>query len=229
MSMVLVIDDELPLRRALRTSLAAKGFDVVEASNGDEGVIAVADRTPDLVVLDLGLPDVDGMEALARMRGFSDVPVIVLTARDQQSEKVAALDAGADDYITKPFDTEELVARIGAALRRRPVSEPPPAHVVVGPVEIDLSRHLVTLEGERVPLTRTELRLLEVLVTNPERLLTHEYLLRQVWGPSYGTESNYLRTFIGQLRKKLADDAADPQLIVTEPGIGYRWIGSRAE
>jgi two-component system, OmpR family, KDP operon response regulator KdpE len=222
---VLVADDEAPLRRALSTSLRARGYDVTEASSGEQAVVAVADRACDLVILDLGLGDIEGLEVLERIRSFSPVPVIVLTARHTQSDKVALLDAGADDYVTKPFDTEELLARIRATLRRRPdPTTDTPAHIEEGDVVIDLPRRLVTVGGERVPLTPTELSMLEVMVTNPGRLLTHDFLLRQVWGPGYSQESNYLRTYVGQLRKKLGDDAASPRFIATEPGIGYRWL-----
>jgi two-component system KDP operon response regulator KdpE len=154
------------------------------------------------------------------------VPVVVLTARDRQQDKIAALDAGADDYVTKPFDVEELLARVRAVLRRVPTSSSTPAVVQVDDLEIDLVRRQVRLADEPVHLTKTELALLEQLVTHPGKLLTHEYLLRQVWGQGYGSESNYLRVYVGQLRRKLVDDAANPRLIVTEPGIGYRWIGS---
>jgi two-component system KDP operon response regulator KdpE len=223
---VLVIEDDTSLRRALRTSLKARGFEVVESPTAEEGLVMVADDLPDVVLLDLGLPDLDGIEALRRMRTFSDLPVVVLTARDRQQDKVAALDAGADDYVTKPFDVEELLARVRAVLRRAPQASSAPALVRVDGLEIDLVRKQVRLDGEVVHLTKTELALLEQLATQPGKLLTHEYLLRQVWGRGYGSESNYLRVYVGQLRRKLGDDAAHPRLIVTEPGIGYRWIGT---
>ena len=225
MTSVLIVDDERPLRRALRTSLQARDLEVTEVDRGGDAGVAVADRNFDLVVLDLGLPDLDGIEVLRRIRSFSEVPIIVVTARDDRTQKVALLDAGADDYVTKPFDTEELLARMRAAMRRRPVDGPPRDPVIeVDDLRIDLTRRLVTIGGERVGLTRTELGLLEALATNPGRLLTHDVLLRKVWGPGYGTESNYLRTYVGQLRKKLGDDAASPRLIATEPGVGYRWL-----
>jgi two-component system KDP operon response regulator KdpE len=188
--------------------------------------VVAADRRPDVVLLDLGLPDLDGIEVLRRLRAFSDVPVIVLTARDDQSEKVRSLDAGADDYVTKPFDTEELLARIRAALRRVPPAAtiPPVVRIAELELEIDVARRLVTQDGKPVHLTRTELMLLEELMRHPGKLLTQEFLLHQVWGSGYGTESNYLRVYIAQLRKKLGDDATRPRLIQTEPGIGYRWI-----
>jgi two-component system KDP operon response regulator KdpE len=207
----------------LRTTLRSREFEVLEAATGESALVVAADGRPDVVILDLGLPDLDGVDVLRRLRMFSDVPVIVLTARDEPAEKVRSLDAGADDYVTKPFDTEELLARIRAALRRVPHAA---AQAVfrIDELEIDLARQLVTRGDEPVHLTRTELTLLEQLARHPGKLLTQEYLLREVWGPGYGTESNYLRVYVGQLRKKLGDDAARPRLILTEPGIGYRWI-----
>ena len=229
MSSVLVIEDDAPLRRALRTSLRARDLEVVEATTGEEGLVVAADRRPDAVLLDLGLPGIDGIETLRRLRTFSDVPVVVLTARDRQVDKIAALDAGADDYVTKPFDTEELLARIRAVLRRVPQVQAAPPVIHAGAVAIDLGRRQVTLDDEVVRLTKTELALLELLATNPGKLLTHEYLLRRVWGQGYGSESNYLRVYVGQLRRKLHDDAGSPRLILTEPGIGYRWIAEEPE
>ncbi len=225
MNRILIVDDEAPLRRALATSMRARGFEVVEASRGEQAVVVVADRGADLVVLDLGLGDLEGLEVVQRIRAFSETPVIVLTARHTQSDKVALLDAGADDYVTKPFDTEELLARIRAALRRRPETEQPAAAVVeCDGLVVDLARRLVTRNGDRVALTPTEMSMLEIMVTHPGRLLTHDFLLRKVWGPGYATEWNYLRTYVGQLRKKLGDDAASPRFIATEPGVGYRWL-----
>ncbi len=226
MTTVLVIEDDTSLRRALRTSLKARAFEVLESPNAEEGLVLVADDRPDVVLLDLGLPDLDGIEALKRMRSFSDIPVVVLTARDRQQDKIEALDAGADDYVTKPFDVEEVLARVRAVLRRVPQATSTPSVVQVDALEIDLVRKQVRLHGEVVHLTKTELALLEQLATQPGKLLTHEHLLRQVWGRGYGSESNYLRVYVGQLRRKLGDDAANPRLIVTEPGIGYRWIGT---
>jgi two-component system KDP operon response regulator KdpE len=223
-SAILLIEDDPALRRALRTTLRSREFEVLEAATGESALVVAADGRPDVVLLDLGLPDLDGLDVLRRLRTFSDVPVIVLTARDEQSEKVRSLDAGADDYVTKPFDTEELLARIRAALRRVPNAAAQPAVIRIEDLEIDLGRRLVTRGDEPVHLTRTELTLLELLARNPGKLLTQEYLLREVWGPGYGTESNYLRVYVGQLRKKLGDDATRPRLILTEAGIGYRWI-----
>ncbi len=224
MTTVLLVEDDPALRRALRTLMRARDLEVIDVGTGEEAVVTASGGAADVILLDLGLPDIDGLEVLRRVRTFSDVPVIVLTAHDQQHEKVRALDAGADDYVTKPFDTEELLARVRATLRRVPHATQGPAVVRVDELQIDLARHRVTLAGAQVHLTRTELSLLELLVRNPGKLLTQELLLREVWGPEYGTESNYLRVYVGQLRKKLGDDAAHPRLILTEPGIGYRWI-----
>ncbi len=226
MTTVLVIEDDSSLRRALRTSLRARSFEVIESATAEEGIVHVADGQPDVVLLDLGLPDLDGIEALRRMRAFSEVPVVVLTARDRQQDKIEALDAGADDYVTKPFDVAELLARVRAVLRRVPQAAAVPAMLAVDTLEIDLARRQVRLDGDAVRLTKTELALLEQLTSHPGKLLTHEYLLRAVWGSGYGSETNYLRVYVGQLRRKLGDDAANPRLIVTEPGIGYRWIGT---
>ncbi len=227
MTKVLVVDDEPQIRRALRTSLEAHGYEVETAGTGEEAVVAVAETAPDLVFLDLGLPDLDGTEVIRRVRGFSDVPVIVLSVRDRQADKVSALDAGADDYVTKPFGVEEVLARLRAALRRTHPDEPTDARLRFGDLEVDLGRRLVTNAGERVHLTKTEYGLLEVLVTNPGKLLTHQWLLRRVWGRGYAAESHYLRVYVRALRHKLGDAAAAPRLILTEPGVGYRWIAER--
>jgi two-component system, OmpR family, KDP operon response regulator KdpE len=228
-TLVLVVDDEPQIRRALRTSLEAHGYEVATVGTGEQGVVGVAERGPDLVLLDLGLPDLDGTEVLRRIRGFSDVPVIVVSVREDQSDKVAALDAGADDYVTKPFGMEELLARGRAAMRRKQPEEPTRPVQRFGVLEVDLARRLVSHDGEPVHLTPTEYGLLEALVTNPGKLLTHQWLLRKVWGQGYGTETTYLRTYVRALRKKLGDDAQAPALIVTEPGVGYRWVAETTE
>jgi two-component system KDP operon response regulator KdpE len=225
---VVVVDDEPQIRRALRTSLEAHGYEVAAVGTGEEGVLAAAEQRPDLVLLDLGLPDIDGTEVIRRVRPFSDVPIIVLSVREGQADKVAALDAGADDYVTKPFAMEELLARARAALRRTTPDEPSIPSQRYGALEVDLARRLVSLDDEPVHLTPTEYQLLEALVSNPGKLLTHQWLLRRIWGQGYATETTYLRTYIRTLRKKLGDDAAAPQLIVTEPGVGYRWIAEPA-
>ena len=224
MTTILVVDDEPQIRRALRTSLEAHGYQVRTASNGTEAIEVAAEAAPDLVFLDLGLPDLHGTRVIERVRSFSDVPVIVISVRDRQTDKVDALDAGADDYVTKPFAMEELLARLRAALRRTHAEEPAPAVLQFGDVVVDLGRRLVEVAGERVHLTKTEWALLEALATNPGKLLTHQWLLRRVWGPGYAEESHYLRVYVRALRRKLGDEATAPKLILTEPGVGYRWI-----
>jgi two-component system KDP operon response regulator KdpE len=228
-SKVLVVDDEPQIRRALRTSLGAHGHEVRTAPNGEEAIVAAAEEQLDLVFLDLGLPDLDGTEVIRRIRSFSDVPIIVLSVRDRQADKVDALDAGADDYVTKPFGVEEVLARLRAAIRRSHTGEPAPATLAFDGVEVDLGRRLVQVRNEPVHLTKTEYALLEALVTNPGKLLTHQWLLRRVWGVGYGEESHYLRVYIRALRRKLGDEASAPRLILTEPGVGYRWIAARPD
>ena len=228
MTIVLVVDDEPQIRRALRTSLEAHGYEVATVGTGEEGVVAAAEQAPDLVLLDLGLPDIDGTEVIRRVRAFTDVPVIVLSVRETQHDKVAALDAGADDFVTKPFGMEELLARSRAAMRRTQTDEPAAPILRFDLVQVDLPKRLVTRGAEQVRLTPTEYGLLEALVTNPGKLLTHQWLLRKVWGQGYGTETTYLRTYVRSLRKKLGDDAQAPAMIVTEPGVGYRWIAEPA-
>ena len=230
MTRALVVDDEAQIRRAMRTSLSAHGFDVLlTVGTGEEAVVAVAEKTPDLVLLDLGLPDLDGTEVIRRLRSFSDVPIIVLSVRDRQADKVAALDAGADDYVTKPFGVDEVLARARAALRRSHIGEPSAPLLSFGAIAVHLGRQLVTRGGEAIHLTRTEYQLLEAFVTNRGKLLTHQWLLRKVWGRGYSEESHYLRVYVRSLRRKLGDDASAPSLILTEPGVGYRWIALRSE
>jgi two-component system KDP operon response regulator KdpE len=224
MTTILVVEDDRALRVALRAMMRSRELEVLEVGTGEEAVVVASSGSVDVIVLDLGLPDISGLEVLRRVRTFSEVPVIVLTADHEQADKIRALDGGADDYLTKPFDTEELLARIRALMRRVSPAAPGPTHIRVDDLEIDLPRRHVTRSGSTVHLTRTELELLELLVRHPGKLLTQEFILREVWGPGYGTESNYLRVYVGQLRKKLGDEAAHPRLILTEPGIGYRWI-----
>jgi two-component system KDP operon response regulator KdpE len=219
----LVVDDEPQILRALRTSLEARDYEVSVAETGEAGLALAAAQVPDLVVLDLGLPDLDGTEVIRGLRAWTDLPVIVLSVRDGQSDKIDALDAGADDYVTKPFDVEELLARMRAALRRANGDQAAGSVVTFGDLEIDLAKRLVRRGGEMIHLTPTEYALLEALVTNPGKLLTHQWLLRKVWGKSYGAESHYLHVYVRQLRQKLGDDAAMPRFIITEPGVGYRW------
>jgi two-component system, OmpR family, KDP operon response regulator KdpE len=220
---VLVVDDEPQILRALRTSLEARAYDVLSAATGEDALASVAAQEPDVVILDLGLPDLDGADVMKRLRAWSQVPVIVLSVRDAQADKIDALEAGADDYVTKPFDMDELIARMRAALRRANAEEQGAQVVTFGDVEVDLARRLVRVRHELVHMTPTEYALLEAMVTNPGKLLTHQWLLRKVWGRGYGTESHYLHVYVRQLRQKLRDDTAMPRLIVTEPGVGYRW------
>jgi two-component system, OmpR family, KDP operon response regulator KdpE len=228
MSRVLVVDDEPQIRRALRTSLEARGYDVDTVGTGEEAVVAASESGHDLLFLDLGLPDLDGTEVIRRIRSFSEVPIIVLSVRDAQRDKVSALDAGADDYLSKPFGMEELVARLRAALRRTR-SEPGPARLRFGQLDVDLAKQLVTVRGERLHLTPTEYALLEAMVRNPGKLLTHQWLLKTVWGQGYSEESQYLRVYVRALRRKLGDPAGDPAYILTEPGVGYRWVAESGD
>ena len=224
MTRVLVVDDEPPIVRAVVANLRARGYEVLTAARGDTALVAVETHQPDCVVLDLGLPGIDGLEVLRRLRTWTQVPVVVLTAIDSERDKVAALDLGADDYVTKPFGVAELLARIRVALRhgtRGGADRPRVVHA--GEVTIDLDAKLVTRAGAQVRLTPTEYRLLETLATNAGRLCTHRFLLERVWGPGYGDESQYLRVYMANLRKKL-DDPAAPQLLLTEPGMGYRFV-----
>jgi two-component system, OmpR family, KDP operon response regulator KdpE len=219
---VLAVDDDEQILRALRTSLKGRGYDVRTASNGETALDILRDEKVDVVLLDLGLPGIDGHEVIRQARAWRDVPIIVLTVRDSQEHKVAALDAGADDYVTKPFAIEELLARI-RAVGRRASGETPRAVLSFGELEIDLAREAVKLSGELLHLTPTEYRLLEAMATHPGKLLTHSWLLHQVWGPRYADESHYVRVYVRQLRRKLGDDPAAPRYIVTESGLGYRW------
>jgi two-component system KDP operon response regulator KdpE len=223
-SRVLVVDDDPQMLRAVSNALRARGYSVLATKDGETALDLLADEQIDLVLLDLGLPGLDGHHVIERLRSWSETPVIVLSVRDAQDEKVAAFDAGADDYVTKPFGTKELLARMRAVLRRAAPDDDEPSLLRFDELEIDLSRRLVTLNERRIHLTPTEYRLLEAVATNPGKLMTHGLLLRTVWGPGYGTESNYLRLYVRQLRKKLGDDPAHPKWITTEPGLGYRWL-----
>jgi two-component system KDP operon response regulator KdpE len=221
-STVLVVEDDDALRGALRASLHARRLDVLEAATGEDALQMAADSDPDLMLLDLGLPGIDGMEVLRTLRAQKQIPVVVLTVRDTQAEKVMALDAGANDYVTKPFNTEELLARVRAALRVHD-SRAASRALRFGELEIDLDRRLVTLHGERVHLTPMELALLEIFVTSEGRLLTHEHLRSHLRAPGDGRQVS-LRVHVRHLRQKLGDTSAYPRLIGTEPGLGYRWM-----
>ncbi len=222
MTRVLVVDDDTALLRALAINLRARHFDVETAGDGATALRKAASTGPDLVVLDLGLPDMDGVEVVAGLRGWTSVPIIVLSARDTQSAKVDALDAGADDYMTKPFGMDELIARIRAALRRA-APEPTSPVLVTPDFTVDLSAKRVTRDGAPVRLTPTEWHVLEVLVRNLGKLVTQQQLLREVWGPSYVEETHYLRVYLAQLRRKLEPEPSRPRHLITEPGIGYRF------
>jgi two-component system, OmpR family, KDP operon response regulator KdpE len=222
---VLVVDDDPQILRAVRTGLRARGYEVATAGNGETALDHLAAEPVDLVVLDLSMPGIDGHEVIRRLRGFSDVPVLVLSVRDSQDDKVAALDAGADDYVTKPFALGELLARMRAVGRRtQPDTGGPDAVLRFGELEVDLSRQLVQLADRPLRLTKTEYRLLEAFVIQPGKLLTHRWLLSRVWGPGYASETHYVRIYVRQLRKKLGDEVSRPRFIVTEPGLGYRWL-----
>jgi two-component system KDP operon response regulator KdpE len=220
---VLVIEDEPEIRRFLRASLSAQQFQVHEAETGSAGLVAAASQPPDVVLLDLGLPDMSGFEVIAQLRGWSRVPIVVLSARGQEADKIAALDAGADDYLTKPFGVGELLARLRVALRHHSQSSAVDTReFAAGNLHVDLARRRVTASGSEVHLTPTEYRLLTTLIQHAGKVLTHRQLLKEVWGPDCTHETHYLRVYVNQLRKKLGDDAAQPQLLLTEPGIGYR-------
>jgi len=224
MSTVLIVDDEPQIVRALAINLKARGWQVVTAADGRGALAAAAERHPDVVILDLGLPDMDGVDVIAGIRGWTRVPIIVLSARQDSSDKVAALDAGADDYVTKPFGMDELLARLRAAVRRTfPADSAGEALVVAGQLAIDLARKKVTRDGVDVRLTPTEWHLLEVLVKNRGKLVAGRQLLQEVWGPAYGTEGNYLRVYTAQLRRKLEEDPSHPRHLITEPGMGHRF------
>ena len=230
MTRVLVVDDEPALLRAVGAALKARSYDVVTVGTGQAAIDAIALTPPDVVVLDLGLPDLDGIEVCRRVREWSDVPIVVLSAEGSEERKVLALDQGADDYVTKPFSTAELLARIRVALRhRKDVASPDDDAVLrVGDLQVDLARHVVEVGGRKVDLTPKEFALLALLARWPGRVLTHRTILQEVWGPEYGSESQYLRVYASQLRKKLDDDPAQPRLI-TEPGVGYRLVDPAAE
>jgi two-component system KDP operon response regulator KdpE len=222
MSRLLVVEDEAGLARALAIHLRAHGYDVDSARDGAGALATAAAHPPDLVVVDRGLPDLDGVEVSRGLRGWSQAPILVLSARHDQQQKVDALDAGADDYVTKPFGMAELLARVRAGLRRTLPAAPEPV-VETESFAVDLTAHRVRTSSGDVRLTPTEWHLLEVLVRHPGRLVTARQLLQEVWGPAYGTETNYLRVYVSQLRRKLERDPTRPRHLITEPGVGYRF------
>jgi len=220
---ILIIEDEVQIRRFVRSSLASHGYALLEAGSGQEGVEHAAQSRPDCVILDLGLPDMEGLEVLRRIRSWSAVPIVILTARGQEQDKIALLDAGADDYLTKPFGVGELLARLRAAMRRTaglPATEQPVMRI--GDIRIDMAHRQVSRNGEAIHLTPIEYRLLVALLRHQGRVVTQRQLLQEVWGPEYGDAGHYLRIYMQHLRHKLEDDPARPRYLLTEPGVGYR-------
>jgi two-component system KDP operon response regulator KdpE len=224
-SRVLVVDDERPILRALDANLRARGYEVDLAESGEAALSCAAARPHDAVIVDLGLPGMGGLDVVRGLRGWTGVPIIVLSARHEEAEKVAALDAGADDYVTKPFGMGELLARLRAAIRRAAPGDDVPVVVETPDFRIDLVAKVATgVDGQEIRLTPTQWHLVEVLVRNPGRLLSHKQLLQEVWGPQYGEETNYLRVFMAQIRRKLEPDPSRPRYFVTEPGMGVRFV-----
>ena len=221
---ILVIEDEPPVKKFLRVTLESQSYDVIEASRGEEGMRHAAVSQPDLVILDLGLPDLDGLEVTRRLREWTAIPIIIVSARGKEQDKVAALDAGADDYLTKPFGVGELLARVRVALRHRAAVNQETGDPVfqTGGLKVDLARREVTLDGALVHLTPNEFKLVSVLAKNAGRVLTHRQLLKEVWGPGSGNETHYVRVYMNQLRQKLEQDPARPRYFLTEAGVGYR-------
>ena len=222
--LILLIDDEPQILRALKTILAANHFRIISAVNGETGLALAAAQSPDVIILDLTLPDIDGLQVCEQVREWSSVPIIILSVRDNEKDKVAALDKGADDYLTKPFGIEELLARIRVALRHSGQTLGNKETVITaGPITIDLARHLVTNNGEDVKLTATEFKLLAYLAAHSDRVLTHQTILNHVWGFVESDHIEYLRVYINQLRKKIEINPDDPKILITDPGIGYRF------
>lgn len=221
---ILVVDDEPKIRMFIRANLEARGYDVHLAQDGIEAIEEAARILPDVIVLDVNMPRMDGIEACRKIREWSNTPIIILSVRESERDKVGALDEGADDYVTKPFGIEELLARIRVALRHSGNGEADIPSFTAGDLEVDFSKQIVKHRGKVVRLTRTEYQLLAYLVSNCGKLLTHEDLLHNVWGPEYGEEIEYVRTFITQLRRKIEDDPSNPQFVVTEPRVGYRFV-----
>ena len=222
--LILLIEDDTQMQRLLRIILQGYGYSLVESATGQEGLMQAATRAPDIVLLDLGLPDIDGLEVTRRLREWSDVPIIVISAREQEQDKIKALDAGADDYLTKPFGAGELMARIRVAMRHKAIREAGQQESVfiLENLRVDLARRQVFLNEKEVHLTPIEYKLLTVLIKNAGKVLTHRQLLKEVWGPSYLTETQYLRVYMTQLRHKLEADPARPVFLINEPGVGYR-------
>lgn len=218
---ILVIDDEAAIRRLLKISLEAEGYLYLEAPSGREGLVMASTSRPEVIILDLGLPDLDGLAVLKRLREWSPVPVIVLTVKDAETDKVALLDAGADDYVTKPFSVLELLARVRVALRHRLPQDAEPLFTS-GPLEVDMASRTVRVRGESVRLTATEYEILRLLIQHAGKVVTQRQILKEIWGPHAVEQTQYLRVYVGQLRKKIESDPSRPQLILTEPAVGYR-------
>lgn len=221
---VLVIDDEPQIQKLLRVSLQVQGYLFEGVLTGKDGVVRAAIMKPDIMIVDLGLPDMDGKEVVLQVREWSQVPIIVLTARDQEQEKIEALDAGADDYVTKPFSMGELMARMRVCLRRMAQVEDEPV-LTCGGLAVDLLQRTVTVDGREVKLTPTEYEIIKVMAQHAGRVLTHKQLLKAVWGSDYNNDTHYIRVYIGQLRRKIEADSAQPRYIITESGVGYRLMG----
>lgn len=221
---ILVIEDDSQIRKLLRVSLGAHGYEVDEAKSGQDGINQVAGFKPDLIILDLGLPDIDGKEVIRRVREWSQIPIVVLSARDQEREKVEALDAGADDYVTKPFGVSELLARMRVSIRRSAHTEGEPI-LTCGDLVVDIAQRRVSMGQREIKLTPTEYDLLKELIQNAGKVLTHKQLLKSVWGISLSEDTHYVRVYIGQLRRKIEEDPAQPRYIISEPGVGYRLLG----
>jgi len=222
---ILIIEDEESIRRFLRVSLAANGYRLVESGTGADGLLQAATAQPDLIILDLGLPDIDGIDLTRQIREWSRVPIIIVSARGKEQDKVVALDAGADDYLTKPFGVGELLARLRVALRHRAVTQTGGEPVFQnGDLKVDLARRAVTLAGKPIHLTPNEYRLLSILVQHAGRVLTHRQLLKEIWGPGSSQETHYLRVYMNQLRQKIEADPAQPKYLLTESGVGYRLV-----
>ena len=222
---VVLIEDEPQIRRFLRATLGSQGYRLFEAATGADGLVEAASRQPDVVIVDLGLPDMDGLEVIRRLREWSTVPIIVLSARGQEADKVVALDLGADDYVSKPFGAEELLARVRVAIRHKAGVAHEDAVFTTGELKVDLGRRHVFVGDQEVKLTPTEYRLLTTLVRHAGRVLTHRQLLKEVWGPNQTEEAHYLRVYMAQLRRKIEADPAQPRYLLTEPGVGYRLAG----
>lgn len=227
-STLLVIEDEPQIRRFLRATFTANGYRLLEATTGQDGLVQAATRQPELVILDLGLPDIDGLEVTRRLREWTTMPIIVLSARGQETDKIAALDAGADDYMTKPFGVGELLARVRVSLRHamRTSRDPEPAVFTVGDLQVDMSQRQVYVAAQEMHLTPIEYRLLTTLIRHAGQVVTHHQLLTAVWGPGYTHETHYVRVYMGQLRHKLETNPARPRYLLTEPGVGYRLLVS---